>query len=220
MKLFFLLLVLVNVLLYAWQQGAFGRATETGREPERVARQIEAGRFRVLSDSEVKQLRQRAAEPRATMDLTVAQSCLEFGDFPPADAVRAESALLSIGTRPVGRAVEVPGHWLVYLPPAKTRGEADRRAAELRQKGVADLLVVSEDGPLRLAIRLGAFREVEAARTHLTSLQKLGVNDAQVAERPTAQTLTRYQMRDVSADAARQLGVLRKEFPAQTLRPC
>ena len=38
MKLVFLLLLLLNVALFAWQQGAFGHFAEGGREPERIAR--------------------------------------------------------------------------------------------------------------------------------------------------------------------------------------
>ena len=50
MKLAFLVLLMLNLALLAWQQGVFGRVGESGREPERVARQIEAQRFRVLSE--------------------------------------------------------------------------------------------------------------------------------------------------------------------------
>lgn len=65
MKLAFLVLILLNLALLAWQQGAFGRMSDGGREPERVARQIEADRIRVLNDKEVQQIRERAAQPKA-----------------------------------------------------------------------------------------------------------------------------------------------------------
>lgn len=74
MKLAFLILLLVNLALFAWQQGAFGRFGESGREPERVARQIEAERFRVLSDKDVQKLRERAAQTRnGGTDSTIGQ---------------------------------------------------------------------------------------------------------------------------------------------------
>lgn len=66
MKLAFLILLLVNLALLAWQQGAFGRFAESGREPERVARQIEAERFRVLSEQDVQKLRERATPTKGT----------------------------------------------------------------------------------------------------------------------------------------------------------
>lgn len=74
MKLVFLILLLVNLALLAWQQGAFGRFSESGREPERVARQIEAERFRVLSEKEVQNLRERASQSKSGgADSTIGQ---------------------------------------------------------------------------------------------------------------------------------------------------
>ena len=74
MKLAFLILLLVNLALFAWQQGAFGRIGESGREPERVARQIEAERFRVLSEKEVQRLRERASQAKSGgTDSTIGQ---------------------------------------------------------------------------------------------------------------------------------------------------
>ena len=124
MKLAFLLLVLVNVALFAWQHGVFGRFTESGREPERIARQVEPERIRVLSEREVQVLRERAAAQSraaaaaappaasgAALDLSVAQSCVEFGDFIGPDLARVETALLKLGlgSRQSARTVEAPG---------------------------------------------------------------------------------------------------------------
>lgn len=236
MKLAFLLLVLVNVALFAWQHGVFGRFAESGREPERIARQVEPERIRVLSDREVQVLRERAAaQSRAAavaappsapangagIDLSVAQSCVEFGDFIGPDLSRAETALLKLGlgSRQSARTVEAPGWYLVYLPPFKTRAEADRAMAELKKSGVKDLLVFS-DGPLRLGVSLGSFRDPELAKAHVASLVKLGVKNARVSDKPTAVSATRLQMRELDAEAAQQLAAIAKEFPAQSVRAC
>lgn len=223
MKLVFLLLVLANVVLFAWQQGAFGRFAEGGREPERVARQIEAERFRVLSEPEVQKLRERVTQARpAGVDLAGAQGCLEFGDFGASEAARAETALaaLALGSRLTSRNVEVPGFYMVYLPPLKTRAEADRRADELRKLGVKDLAVIGENGPLRLGIGLGSFREADAAKSHLASLEKLGVKGVRVSDKPSTLNATRFQLRDLDAAGAQQFAAIRKDFPAQNVRPC
>lgn len=223
MKLAFLLLVLANVVLFAWQQGAFGRFAEGGREPERVARQIEAERFRVLSEPEVQKLRERVTQTKsAGVDLAAAQACLEFGDFGVSDTARAEAALaaLSLGSRMTSRSVEVPGFYMVYQPPLKTRADADRRAEELRTLGVKDLLVIGESGPLRFGIGLGSFREADAAKAHLASLEKLGVKGARVSDKPSTVNATRFQLRDLDAAASQQLAAIRKDFPAQSVRPC
>lgn len=232
MKLAFLLLVLVNVALFAWQHGVFGRFTESGREPERIARQVEPERIRVLSEREVQVLRERAAAQSraaaappaasgAALDLSVAQSCVEFGDFIGPDLARVETALLKLGlgSRQSARTVEAPGWYLVYLPPFKTRAEADRAVADLKKSGVKDLLVFT-DGPLRLGVSLGSFRDPELAKAHVASLVKLGVKSARVSDKPTAVSATRLQMRELDAEAAQQLGAIAKEFPSQSVRAC
>lgn len=74
MKLAFLILLMLNLALLAWQQGAFGRYSESGREPERVARQIQPERFRVLSEKEVQKLRERASQAKSGgSDSTIGQ---------------------------------------------------------------------------------------------------------------------------------------------------
>lgn len=222
MKLAFLLLVLVNLLLFAWQQGAFGRFAEPGREPARVARQIEPERFRVLTDADVRELRERATQGSAPLDLDVAQACVDFGDFPAADAARVEKSLaaLSPGVTVEARAVEAPGWYMVYLPPHKTLADAERRADELRKLGVKDLLVMSENAPLKFAISLGSFRDPDAAKAHLAALEKLGIKGVRMSDRSSAVVLTRFRLRGLDAAASRQLAALRSEFPAQAPRPC
>ena len=175
MKLAFLLLILVNILLFAWQQGVFGRYVESGREPERVARQIEPERIRVLTEGEVQTLRERARQSTGPLDLTVAQACLEFGDFGPGEAARAEHALAALATssRPTARAIDAPGWFIVYLPPYKTSAEAERRAAELRKLGITDMLVLTENSPMKFGISLGSFRDPNAAKAHLVVARRL-----------------------------------------------
>jgi hypothetical protein len=222
MKLAFLLLVLVNLLLFAWQQGVFGHQAERGREPERVARQVEPERVRVLTEREVQALRERASQSSGALDLGVAQACLEFGDFGPNEALRAEKALaaLSPSLKLVPRVLEAPGWYLVFMPPAKTRAEADRRADELRQLGVKDLQVMSDNSPLKFGIGFGSFRDAETAKAHLAALEKLGVKGARVSDKPSSVSVTRFQLRDLDAATVRQLAQLRAEFPAHQLRAC
>jgi hypothetical protein len=157
----------------------------------------------------------------AALDLSVAQSCVEFGDFIGPDLSRVETALLKLGlgSRQSARTVEAPGWYLVFLPPFKTRAEADRAVADLKKSGVKDLLVLT-DGPLRLGVSLGSFRDPELAKAHVASLVKLGVKNARVSDKPTAVSATRLQMRELDAEAAQQLGAIAKEFPSQSVRAC
>jgi hypothetical protein len=227
MKLVFLLLLLANVALFAWQHGAFGRFAEGGREPERIARQIDPDRVRVLSEKSVQQLRERAAQAKAAAavpaapDLAQPQTCVEFGDFIGADVPRAETALLKLGlgARQTPRTVEVPGFYLVYLPPFKTRPEAERAAADIAKRGIRDWFVLS-DGPLKWGISLGSFRDPELAKAHAAALDKQGVKGVRVADKPTPIAATRFQLRELDTAAAAQLDAIRKEFPGQGVRAC
>lgn len=222
MKLAFLLLVLVNVLLFAWQHGVFGRYGDGGREPERVARQVEPERIRVLTEKDVQALRERAKQTSGVLDLNAAQACVEFGDFSAGEAVRAEKALaalapaVKVSTGPV----EAPGWYMVYLPPFNTLGEAERRADELRKLGIKDMLVMNENSAMKFAISLGSFRDPNAAKAHVSALERTGIKGVRIADRPSTVTLTRFQLRDLDAAAAQQLATLRGEFPNQTARAC
>jgi sporulation related protein len=221
MKLAFLLFVLINLLLYAWQQGVFGRYVETGREPERLARQVEPERIRVLTEREVQKLRERAAPTSGAIDLNLAQACVEFGDFGPTDAARAEKALAALATvKQSPRTVETAGWYQVLVPPHKTRVEADRHADELRKSGIKDVQVIADNGPNRFGLSLGVFRDPDGARAHVAALEKLGVKGARVAEKPTSVSAVRYQLRDLDVAAARQLAALRSDFPSQSVRAC
>lgn len=231
MKLVFLLLLLLNVALFAWQQGAFGHFAEGGREPERIARQLQPDRIRVLTEKDVQELRERASQARVASaaaapaptppDLSLPQACVEFGDFLSTEVARVEAALLQLGlgSRQTARPVEVPGWYMVYLPPFKTRPEAERAAADLSKRGVKELLVLGE-GPLKLGISLGSFRDPELARAHAATVEKLGVQNVRVSDKPSPVTATRYQLRELDAAAAQRLASIRKEFPAQSVRPC
>lgn len=222
MKLAFLLLVLVNVALFAWQQGVFGRYGDGGRELERVARQVEPERIRVLTEKEVQTLRERAKQASGALEGNAAQACVEFGDFSPGEAVRAEKALAALGAvvKVSSAPVEAPGWYMVYLPPFKTLAEAERRADELRKIGIKDMFVMNESSAMKFAISLGSFRDPNAAKAHLAALEKTGIKGVRIADRPSTLTLTRFQLRDLDAAAAQQLATLRVEFPAQTVRSC
>ena len=229
MKLLFLLLIAANLALFAWQRGAFGTLPDSGREPERVARQVEPERIRVLTPEQAGDLR---AAVRATSsasstasgapDLALGADCVEFGDFSEAQAARVRPRLeaLALGDRLEARSVEATGWYMVYVPPFKTRAEADRAAAQLRDQGVKDLLVIGDNSPMRFGIALGSFRDQDLANRHLADLQKRGVKTARVADRPSTVPATRFVIRSVDPALAATLQGLQREFNAARLVAC
>jgi cell division protein FtsN len=239
MKLAFLLLALANLFFFAWQQGVFGGLPEAGREPERVNRQVEPERIHVLTQPEVQALRQKAKEaprealpnapgpgamapgsPIAATDLA-GLPCVEVGDFTMENAGRVRQRLeaLALGDRLTARSVEAPGWFMVYVPPFKTRAEVDKHADELRKAGVKELLVITDNTPMRFGIALGSFKDQELANRHAADLERRGIK-VRVADKPASLPVTRFQVRAVDAGVADALRAVQKEFNAARFQAC
>jgi cell division protein FtsN len=240
MKLAFLLLALANLVFFAWQQGVFGGLPEAGREPERVNRQVEPERIHVLTQQEVQALRVKAKEnpreappappppgssavpaPIAAADLA-GSSCVEVGDFTieNSERVRQRLATLATGERLTVRSVDAPGWFMVFVPPFKTRAEADRKADELRKAGVKELLVIADNSPMRYGIALGSFKDQDLANRHFADLERRGIKGVRVADKPSNVQVTRFQVRPVDAPMADALRSVQKEFNAARFYAC
>ena len=236
MRLAFFVLLLINLVLFAWQRGVFGVLPEDGREPERSAQQIAPERIRVLTHDDVQQLREKAkdlpaaaaaAASAASSTSTAAtaaagEACVQWGDFSSEAANRAAPMLaaLNLGDRLVARPVDLPGWFMVYIPPLKSRADVDRRAEELKKRGVKDLLVIADNSPMRFGISLGAFRDRDLAQKHRADLEKRGVKDVRVADTPSNVSGMRFLIRGLDTEQAQQLAELQKEFPNVQVRPC
>jgi len=218
MRAAFLLLLLANIVLFAWQQGLFGAAVETGREPERVARQIAAERIRVLTPGELAALR---GAPRAAGEDNAGLACVEFGDFDEASLARVQARLatLSLGDRLRARRAGASGWFIVYLPPPATRDEAERVAQDLRGRGIRDLVVMGQNSAMPNAIVLGSFRDPELAQRHQADMTRRGIAGVQISQRAATEA-TRFEIRGVDAALAQQLAEIQKEFPQSQLGAC
>jgi cell division protein FtsN len=240
MKLAFLLLGLANLVFFAWQQGVFGGLPDSGREPERVNRQVEPERIHVLTQADVQALRAKAKElptreaapppvpsgsapssPIAAGDLA-GMSCVEVGDFTIENAGRVRQRLEALLTadRITIRSVEAPGWFMVYVPPFKTRVEVDRRAEELRKAGVKELLVIGDNSPMRYGIALGSFKDQDLANRHAADLERRGIKGVRVADKPSSVQVTRFQVRTVDTTTAEALRSVQKEFNAARFQAC
>lgn len=202
MRTVFLLLVLANLLFYAYAQ----LARQSGIERELPLLQIRPESIRVL----------RAAQaPRAR-----APACIEWGPFAGGDAARAEAALAELeaaGARLERRALAVPGYW-VYIPPLRTRAEAERKAAELRALGVHEFVLLEEGTRWRNAISLGIFGAEEAAQAHLARLRERGVRSALAERRDDLLRQVRFYVREPDQTTVRRLAEIQREFPGSELK--
>lgn len=207
MRAFVFLLVLANLVFFAWAQGYFGQAESP--DAVRVGQQIAPDRLLVLSRdrpptagdaealaggrpqaagnpvanaAEVPAPAATAAEPAV-----VTEKCIAWAGLSAADADALEGALANerfSTLRRVRHSVPEIHSWWVFMPPLANKAEAERKAGELRRLGVSEYFVVQEAGPNRYAISLGVFSSEQAAEVHLNALRAKGVRSAKVGGRP------------------------------------
>ncbi len=224
MRALLLFLLLLNLVFFAYQRGWLGEWSTAGREPTRIAQQIEPQSIRLLTDADLRRLRERGGGTGAAApgDET-AVACVEFGDFAADVAPRVQQRLdaFELGARLTATDVSVPGWYMVYLPPLATREEAVRAAEDLRSRGVRDLLVIDDPGPLRNGISLGQFKDQDLALRHQADLERRGIKGARVSTRASGGgTATRFRIKPADPGLMQQLAALQKEFGATRLAAC
>jgi hypothetical protein len=164
------LLVLANLLFYAFSEGYFGQSDrpDAGRVEKQVfpegmrivsAAELEAKTVKVQSikvpepsKPDVVVDESKVAAPNQTEVLT--SVCLAWEHLPVADADRVNGLLASkFATFKVTRQLiaSAGNGWWVHIPPLPGKAEADKKAGELRQFGVTDYFIVP-DGQSRVAI--------------------------------------------------------------------
>jgi hypothetical protein len=101
-RLAFLLLLAANVALFAWARFLSPADPAVDRQP--LARQIEPGKLRIVSERELARPRPAPGRPKPPAEApraSAAVACVEWGSFSPADASRAAKDLdaLELGAR-------------------------------------------------------------------------------------------------------------------------
>ncbi|HJV92719.1 MAG TPA: SPOR domain-containing protein [Azonexus sp.] len=226
MKTLVFLLVLANLLFYAFGAGYFGRPDNP--DAVRVEKQVLPERMRIVSRGEAPAAPAKAAEPvkpevvaeapKAEPVIKVeepAPVCLAWEHLPSADAERIASLLASkYAEFKVTRRV-VPGEgsgWGVFVPPLTSKADAERKATELRQLGVTDYFIVL-DGPIRHAISLGVFSSEKGAQERLAELKEKGVRSARVMPRPGKDSTVNVQATGPAAAKEALLTAIGKAVP-------
>lgn len=210
MKALVFLLVLANLLFYAFGAGYFGRTA--GPDADRIDHQVVPERMRIVSRGEapakaaepakpdpapapaVPVAEEAKAEPAGKPEPVLkpepapkadAVACLLWEHLAPADADRLNALLAErfAGFKVARRAVEGDGGWWVFIPPLAGKAEADKKAGELRQLGITDYFIIQE-GPSRHAISLGVFSSEKGSQERLAELKGKGVRSARLTPRP------------------------------------
>jgi hypothetical protein len=176
-----------------------------------VTQQLQPERIKIVAPEELARTLGRAQA-----------ACVELGPITAGDASRAEEAVTGIaaGLKVSQRRTEDLGRWWVYIPPLPTRQAAMQRAAELRNQGVEDSSLISDDPQWRNAISLGVFRSEDAASKRAEELRRRGVRGVETGPRESVVARVYVQLRDAPEPVRAKLGELKGGFPGAEVREC
>lgn len=246
LKFVFWALLAANALLFAYGRGLLGKVDAELHEPARLRGQVAPDKLVLLSGEQAQALAAAATveAPGADADTAAeaapqeaapapaapvapaapAFACLETDAFAAADARRFETRLarLDLGARQTRLAIpfqEVTSH-LVYLPPAGGKEGADRRVADLRERGITNFFVMQGDSPLRWAVSLGVFKTEASARTLAAELAKQGVQGVRILPRGPQTNRFAYRFREIDAPTRARIVDAGRGFPAAVLHVC
>ena len=243
LKFVFWALLGANGVLLAYGQGLLGQPGDAAREPARLKNQLAPERMQQLTPTQARQAAASAApqpqvevaaplpEPApapAPVPVPVARdlvACVQAGPFSTADARRFEARVARLGLTPRQSRIEIPYQEvtsrLVYLPPNGGREGAQRRVAELRERGVTNFFIMQNDtSPLRYAISLGVFKSDGAAQKLVADLQRQGVRGVRILPRGPQVTRAGYQYRQIDAAERDRLTGIADDFNGVDLTRC
>lgn len=249
MKALVFVLVLANLLFFAFAEGYFGRPEnpDAGRveqqmNPERiqvVARGEPPGPTNVAKkeqeppakESEAAEKaapaveKETAAEKPAVAEAPppAPQSCVAWTELTGPEANRlatlAEEKFSDF--KLLRRATPVEGAgWWVFIPPLPSKLDAERKAGELKRIGVTDYFIVQEAGPNRFAISLGVFSNEQGANDHLANLKSKGVRSAKVDQRIGKDALQAVEARGPAARQTALVAAAKAALPEIVSQKC
>lgn len=205
----FLLLVLANLGFFAWAQGYLG-GQEQGREPQRLAGQVEPEKLQVVATTPVVATAAPAAPQRP--------DCRLVTGLPPAEVEAFKAALAAFSIEI--RTPETSTSYWVHIPPQPGKAAAEKKAAELKALGIKDFYIVQEEGPGHNALSLGLFKSEAAANEFLQSLAKRGVKSAKIEVRESTPQQVRALVRGPGEQLDPSLSGLVARIPGAATSAC
>jgi hypothetical protein len=220
LRFIFWSLLCLNGVLFAYSQGVLGNFSGNEREPARMKNQLNTDKLRLVptppaSASAAAAEAPKPAEPTA---------CIEVGNFSAAEARRFEARLapLELGGRQTRQnlaTTDATSH-IVFIPPQGSKEAAERKAGELKNLGVTDYFIVSDNSALKWGISLGVFKSEAAAQTLLATLGKQGVHSARLAARGAQPSKLAFQFRAIDAATKANIDDITGRFAGVETRSC
>lgn len=241
LKILFWVLLIVNLAVFGLYRG-FSSPSASGREPERLAAQINADKIRLrpagapaLPGAEkpapaapATPPAPAAPEPATPPVAAVPQpappvnACVEVGNFnaPEAERFEAQLAVLQLGDKITKITLRDIASYIVIVAPQGSREAADGKIVELQALGITDYFMFKDPSPLQWAISLGVFKDENAARAHLATMSEKGVRSLRIAARRGGAAKSAYQLRGLDAEALDRIDAVSQTFPKQQRRAC
>ncbi len=225
MRLIVLLLLLLNVGLYA-----YFNMNQLAPAPVTANKEINPEKLIVVSQEALDAMPNN--EPASAMIANestsfpqvsepVKTTCYTWGNFTQTNLPAAQVVLARLGLQSEIKqeqvAIEERRFW-VYYPPLKSAELAESKAAEIRALGVQELYIV-QDSQWRNAISFGLFQDEQLASSLLNELQNKGVKNATKALRSAGKSLSSLLIKAVSLEAATELQKIKPEFVGTDLAP-
>lgn len=238
MKPLIFLLVLVNLIFYAFSAGHLGSAGAP--DAVHLEQQVNPESIRIVSRGEKPPqlvVPESAAKPPPLPEPVEPASVSEpslVSKAPPVTVCLAWGALGQVEAERVSRVVSrgfpefklqqvatngEGNGWWVHIPPLADRAAADRKSGELRALGVNEYFIV-QDGPGRNAISLGVFSSEKGARERLNQLQVQGVRSARLGVRPDKDGNVRLEVRGPMDGREALLAAVLKALPKSKPQDC
>lgn len=172
-RLFFYLLLFVNLVVWVWSAGYLG-GREDGREPDRLLKQLDPVRLKV-------RVGDLPAEPVAVPAQVslLAGSCRRTGSMATVEADTLAKRIVAAGGSATLTAVEAVSYW-VFIPAIDGK-PAEKDIAVLRKTGFKEFSVVGEEGPNLNAVSLGHYATDELAQEKMARLTRNGIKSAKIA---------------------------------------
>jgi hypothetical protein len=189
MRMFFLALVLLNLLALASIQGWLGTSAPRG-EPERITNQISPERITLRPNGNAAHA--ATPEPAATdmsseiaIAVTEPLACIAYVGLTEqqADALLSDADALAPELTTAHATTTTPTAWWVRIPPSGGREGAEQRVADLRALGITEFFIVPEAGPNQFAVSLGLFKSESSAQQHLAYLRSKRLRTASITTR-------------------------------------
>jgi len=229
------LLILFNLLFYAFTQGYFGQAEHP--DAGRIEKPVFAEGMRIVSRGEVPAVQAKAPEPEpakpeiapeppqaevVNRSAAAELACFAWASLSVAEADQLNALLERKFTEFNLTRQVVAGEangWWVFIPPLPGKAEVDKKAGEIRQLGITDYFVILE-GPNRFAISLGVYSSEKGGQERLAEVKEKGVRSARLAPRPSKDGTVNMQATGPAEGKPALLEAVGKVLPKAEVQGC